>query len=604
MAISRNLEKSDIYINKFWTGEYSQRSPLFAPVSAMGIQMVSRMDTLWDGLNVEISHNSTLQRRYGFNRYCSAAFGTSEYPLAFYSFKNTDGTIKAIVDTPTRVAWFDSTSLHTVFTKTSTAQTSFQKVGDTLYFCDGVSAQKWDGTTTSGWGIASPTTAPTLTFSTTSGVLSPQTGYQYVFLYKNSSTGHVSTASPVSASTGTLVLNNITLQGSSSSDPQVDKVDIYRTYDGGSVYYYLATVNNGGTWNYTDSTPDNGLNDFIVAPLSHSNDAPPAGISLVKFHMGRMWVAVGNLLYFAGGPDVTNGVPEEAFPPANVFKFPGKVTAMASTSTGLVVFTQDDAYIVLGTTTATFSPQLWQANFGTPNQNCVAQDGDLLFVYTSQGQLFQISSDLQEIGFPIQSKIGAYNSTNVRLALHRSGADEGLFISDGISDIRRYSVAMSCWSPVAQPVGGVGCIASMEVAASTYRLIMGRTSGGGHILSRDTTTYADDGSPYSAWAIVGSLMLAPPRQTALINSVLLETTAVGTYPTVQVLLNEISGTFVTLPNPVPDPPRLQPSTSVRMLRHDLKAAQTPLPGQVRHMQLKIVWPSEATKGELLGLGIS
>jgi hypothetical protein len=140
------------------------------------------------------------------------------------------------------------------------------------------------------------------------------------------------------------------LNGSTSTDPQDDTVSIFRTLDGGTTYYFLVDIampasttcdvaDRPGQWTYTDNNVDGILNTEIVAPIAHINDPIPATATLAKFHMSRMWVAVGNKVYFGAGPDTTIGVPEEAMPPANVFTFPETVTAMASTSMGLLVFT-------------------------------------------------------------------------------------------------------------------------------------------------------------------------------------------------------------------------------------------------------------------------
>lgn len=606
-AVKRNLESGGgLYINKFQTGMYSERGPLFTPLSAMGVQVLARQDSLWDGLNIEISPKMTLQRRFGYSRYCSTQFGVSDFPQAFYSFKNLSGTIKAMVDAPTKLYWFNTTSQTAVFTKTSSAQLSMQKVASTLYFCNGNDAdmKKWDGTTATKWGIVAPTTAPTI--SLTAGILSPTAGYKYGYVFKNSSTGHVSSMSPPSADTGSQTSKDFILSGARSTDSQVDKIGIYRTDDGGADYFFLAEISNpvSGTWSFTDSTLDTGLDDDILAPIGGINDPPPSGISLVKFHQGRMWVASGNTLYFAAGPDTTNGVPEEAFPAANNFVLPDKITAMLSTSLGLIVFTFDDAYIVQGTDTVSFTCTPWQQNFGVPSQNAVTQDGDLMFIFTSKGQVFQIStSGLDEIAFPIRSKLAAYTPANVYLTVHRSGGDEGLFLSNGSTDVWRYSVALGAWSPVAQPVGGVKAIASCEVSTGNYQLLAGRSSGSGYILNRDNTSFLDDGTAYTAFVTIGSLVVAPPRQTTLINSILIEAMRVGTYPTVSVLINEVSGTFTPLPNPVPDPPNLPESQSLFMRRHDLKAAQKPIPQQARHLQVQISLLAENARNEILGVAI-
>src|SRR6266700_986213 len=230
----RNLEGDSLYIDRWWTGEYTNRNPLYVPVSSMGLQAVARRDVLADGLNVELSPQMTLVRRGGFPRYCSTAFGSSDWPLAFTSFKNLSGTIKLLVDTPTKVVSFTTSAQTTVYSKGSSAQTSFQKVGSTIYMCNGTDVKKWDQTTVTNWGFAGAVTAPTISFSV--GSLSPKSGYKYVYVGKNNTTGHVSSASPASAKTGPQTSKEIVLGGARFTDAQVDKVSIYRTLDGGSLY--------------------------------------------------------------------------------------------------------------------------------------------------------------------------------------------------------------------------------------------------------------------------------------------------------------------------------------------------------------------------------
>jgi hypothetical protein len=601
-AISRNLESGGLYLNRWMTGLVTQRSPLFTPLSAMGLQIIARQDAFWDGLNTEVSPDMTPVRRPGYGQYCSTSFGGSDYPLGFHSFKNLSGAIATLADCPTKVVSFTTSSQSTAFTKSGANQGMFADVGNMMYYCDGADAdlKKWDQTTATKWGIAAPVSAPTLSFG--AGALSPSVGYTYCYSYHNSSTGHVSTASPRSASTGPQTSKNITVGYSTSADAQVDKIWIFRNDDGGSLFYFLAEINNTGS-TYVDSTADSGLNDDIVAPLT-GNDPPPTGMHLTVFHQGRMWGASGNKVYFGSGPDVTTGVGEESWYLPNVFTWPGYVTALASTSVGLIIFTSANAYIITGSSLADFAHGLWQQNFGVMSQNCVAQDGDTLYVFTSRGQLFQVDSGLEEIGQPIRAKLQAFNPANVYLTLHRSGEDEGLFVCDGSANIYRYSIAFSCWSPVASPASGVRAIGSIETSAAVWTLMAGRTSASGHILARTPGTFLDDGSSYTGFFTVGSIVVAPPRKTALVESILVEAPPVGTYPTVAVLLDEISGSFTTLPNPVADPPKLVASSTVLMKRHDLKAAQSPLPQMIRHLQIKVSFASENYKSEIYGLGVA
>lgn len=779
--VKRNLEQGGgLYINKWWTGIYSNRSPLFTPVSALGIQLIARQDALWEGLNVMITPRYSLQRRYGFLRACSVAFGANEWPLTYFSFQNLSGTVDTLVDTQTNVYTFTSGGKTSIYTKNTTQQSSFNDVGNILYWCDGTVAKKWDGTTVTNMGIVAPATAPTLSY-VANGLLNPLIGYTYGYTFVNPNMDHQSTISPISANTGPLnnqtvvestvtvnvtatssdgsnatvvcannfnpgqtvvcinlgyatwlngrtltitsatssqfvaagvthvrygthaetqgtatmtlsvpnaspyqytVVNagtflsdggvvyaatsaplaittgtptvgqysvnagvytfaaadanqklaitysfslaasigvNVVVGGDGSADPQATNIDIYRTDDGGAIYYYLATVSNpgaGNTWSYTDSTADSGLNNDLIAPVADQNNPPPSGMSLLTWYAGRLWGASGNTLYYSGGPDTLNGVGEEAWPPAYNFTVPGNITALLATPDGLIVFTYGDAYALTGTSIATFTvPILWQANYGVANQNQVTQDGGNTFILTTQNQLYNIQAgstggSVSALSFIVQDQLTALVPSNCYLAVHRSGVDEGVFLSDGSTNLWRYSQVASAWDPVYQPVGGVGAISSIEMGNDTWRFLMGRAAGVGYILERDLNTFSDDGTAYPAWAIVGSLSVAPPRQVANIASVLTQLTAVGTYPTISVLLNEIAdtgsfpATFVPLPNPVPDPPQLPPSQTLWTRRHDFKAAQSPLSGHVSHMQIKVTFAIEAAANELLGLGLA
>lgn len=695
----RNLEPAgSIYINKWWTGLYKNRSALFTPVSALGIQLISRQDTLWDGANLMITPQFTLRRRYGFTKASTVAFNSAEFPLTFFSFQQLSGTIIPIVDTQTHVSTFSSSTLVNIYTKTTTQQSSFNDVGNILYWCDGTVAKKWDGATLSNMGIVAPLIAPTLSYIA-NGSLEPLIGYQYGYTWKNVTTKHPSSMSPASANTGplnnqtvvqrvtvpgapyqvtvtngaTLIANggvvfdatsaaltavaasptagqyvsgaagvgtytfaaantgavlditysysltaskgvNISVSGKYCPDSQVGSVDIYRTKDGGATYYFLATIANSvgtGTWSYTDSTQDANLNNFIIAPVAGVNAPPPAGASLLCWYGGRLWAASQNVLFFSGGADTLNGSGQESWPGINNFTLPGNITALAGTSSGLIIWTTDNAYVLIGTSAATYTtPQPWQVNWGVQNQNSVTQDGDNLYIATTRGQVWNFgASGLAETGFEIEAQLGAFTPGNVYITLHRSGQDEGVFVGDGTGNIYRFSTAANAWDTAMQPVGGCGAIASIEFTTGNWRLLMGRPTGSGYILQRDTATYTDDSLTYPAWTIVGSLTVAPPRKVAVIESVLVVASAVGTYPAISVMLNEITdtsslpSTFTVLPNPVADPPQLAASQTVWTRRHDLKAAQSPLPQHIQHMQVKITFPSEAAANELLGLGL-
>jgi hypothetical protein len=566
------------------------------------LSTVVRTDSLIGGANAELSNEGTLVRSPGYSRYCSAAFAVGEWPLTFSGFRNLSGTIRTLVDTQNAVYQFTPTSKTSVFAKSTSSQSSFQAVGNRLYFCDGTSLKKWDGTTVTNWGVATPVSAPTLSFA--NGPLTFKSGRRYGYAFRTSS-GHLSTLSPVSASTGAQTGKQITLAAATSPDTQTTAVEIYATLDGGSNYYFLASIANTGlSWTYVDTMQDADLNNQILAPQNHQNDPPPVGASNVCYWRGRLWLAVGNKVYFAGGPDITNGSPEEGWPPANVFVYPDEVTGFAPNNSGLLLFTNSDSNVILGTDSSSFYTQPWQSNFGVANQNCIAQDGDLIFLYTTRRQLFSISDSLEEIGFAIGDKLAAnFTPSSTYLALHRNGTDSGLWISNGSTSSYRYLITKDSWSTERPVVGGMGAIATVQVSDGNYQLLAGRATGSGYILNRDLANFQDDGQSYPCYADIGQFVIAPLGATVVLDSVSVERMPVGSPATVSVMLQEINGTFVELPNPVSDPPLLRASTTIISQRHYLKAAQTPLPQQVRHLRVRVAFPAENAKNELLGLAL-
>lgn len=121
---------------------------------------------------------------------------------------------------------------------------------NTLFFCNGSQAWKYDGTAVSPWGIG---TSPMVGLSTPvdysrgrpvtsvdgSGSFAATVGYQYVYCYYNSQTFHVSSASNPSIATGAFTGKaHVTVTGIGSPDQQVDKIRIFRTTDGGGGIYF------------------------------------------------------------------------------------------------------------------------------------------------------------------------------------------------------------------------------------------------------------------------------------------------------------------------------------------------------------------------------
>jgi hypothetical protein len=226
---------------------------------------------------------------------------------------------------------------------------SFVEANNILFGANGQRMQKWTGAgvATNGplgtiipapgwemWGIAQPIITPTLG-PQTAGNLSPATGYQYQYAYKNSVTGHVGNASLASNSTGAAASKQFQVNAVASTDSQVDTIVWFRNLDGGGDFFRLAEVNlvNGivsfntntvtvvaatGNLDIVDNTPDSSLDLTTRAPLI--NNPPPVG-TYTALAQGRVFIAglvgAGADVVYSGYEQIVVGRPEESFPPNN-----------------------------------------------------------------------------------------------------------------------------------------------------------------------------------------------------------------------------------------------------------------------------------------------
>lgn len=450
-------------------------------------------------------------------------------------------------------------------------------------------------------------------FKTNALGLQTQQPYQWAFAIRDQVTGHLSNLSPITTIDLLNYPSEINLTMKATLQPN-QVIEVYRTPQGGSTLLFLGyATGSDGTYTFRDTFGDGFLNPQLVGPIAETNDPPPQGLFGLVSHQGRLWGIVDNRVYFSRGPEVQNGSGNEAWSPSDYFAFPGKPIRLLSTASGLAVFLRDDVHLIRGVDSASFFPQHWMSGFGILSPQAVDYDGQTIYVYTSKQQLHAISREAQhEIGFPIGDLlVRDFPANRTSLSLHRgSSQDYALYVSNGSDTIMRYDPRPKAWSPKSVPLTGAGAgrVKSLETATGVNTLLMADATGT-KLWKRALSIWTDNGTPFSAFAIIGTLQVAEPGTVATLSHVAMQLKPHGTLPTVSLLFNEIDSSivpFTELFNPVPDPPDLYTSANpapktLWSYRWYTKATNTPLALWFNTVQLKLEFPAEDAANEVLGI---
>lgn len=134
-----------LYTSRYFSGLNTQRSPLRSAGSAYEERYLgTRSDAIIDGSNCEITPKLTLARRPGNSVYNSNSFTAVDAFFAFRMFGPNSEDIEVLADTVAGVYIISNNQDTLLYSKPAGAgQTYFQSIGNTLYFGNGASQQKY-----------------------------------------------------------------------------------------------------------------------------------------------------------------------------------------------------------------------------------------------------------------------------------------------------------------------------------------------------------------------------------------------------------------------------------------------------------------------------
>lgn len=278
--------------------------------------------------------------------------------------------------------------------------------------------------------------------------------WRYTYCWKTI-TGQISNRAPVQtnidklpSSTGPFfdLIPKITYTGVADT-ANIPTIVIERTTDGGGTYWklkeianpgsglhefedkYLETGVGGGT--FADPIPDDVINTAVQAPSLTTNSPPPTVLdplvtgtdtpqhstSIVSYS-GRLWYAIGNVLFFSGDEEIADGIPEECWPSGfkgNFFRFQYPVTNIQPTADSLYVFTLQATYQITGTNLETFSARPIFENIGHPygHPRAVTRWNDIVGFLTHDFRVAVITnSDAAVVSDPLYTDLVDHSNLN------------------------------------------------------------------------------------------------------------------------------------------------------------------------------------------------
>lgn len=411
-----------------------------------------------------------------------------------------------------------------IWTSASAEPFHFVISNNTLYFGNLTDMKKYTSGGSSGvsnWGIAryslpfdgSQPGYQSISFTGTG--ISAYTGWYYRTTYYNSSTGHESSSSTLSTCTGIVSNKTVVLTLVASADPQVDKIRVYRTTDGGSTSPDQMLEITGSPFpnvsgNYNDTTPDASLGTR-VCPFTTTNDPPPP-LHNFCVYAGRIFGSTGATTWFSGAEEIGVGVKEECWPSGltgNFYPWPQYVTSHRPMQDGVAIYTNGKIWKIAGDRRDNFiRGGLLDRRGATRHQNTFALGNSIGWIDTSS----QVWLDGEEIGFDIRNDLKNIDQTQTYITPHVQGRFHWVCVLDGANGkLFIYDLDTQKWmAPWPLAFGSTAsALASGEVSAGNVKLTIALNNKFSYAMN--PTSYNDRGTAYSPVAVLNLLPVSTPH---------------------------------------------------------------------------------------------
>ncbi len=212
-------------------------------------------------------------------------------------------------------------------------------------------------------GIAAPTTKLTSVINNTGSITTTSTAVQYMYTYYDSSEGVESAPSPVSDELALVATKSVDLSGFLPSDNVfVDTIRLYRVGADTTDFTLLIELPIATT-TYNDNIKTlDALGDILE---TYDYQPPIIGLRYLIEAYGILFAAKDDKVYYT-----EIGVPD-AWPGLSFISISGDVTGLVAIQDGIVIYTKDKAYLLLGTEPSAFRIILLSPEHGCIEHNSI-----------------------------------------------------------------------------------------------------------------------------------------------------------------------------------------------------------------------------------------
>ena len=241
---------------------------------------------------------------------------------------------------------------------------------------------------------------------------------QYVYTYYSSITGFESAPSPASDDLEVDINNVVILGFIAPTDNTVDTIKLYRI--GGTLTnFYLVENLNTNVVTYTDTKTDLEVLDGTLLTTT-GYIQPPVGLRFLTEFNGALFGSIDSTLWFSNPGTVDQWVE------SNWIAFPEHITGLGVTQNGLLVFSRNKTWILVGDSLSTYSKYLLNGNQGCVSHSTISYVENNLLWYSldsicvSQGGAIELLS-WQKLGKLVINPITAETYENQYFLFHETG---------------------------------------------------------------------------------------------------------------------------------------------------------------------------------------